>query len=176
MTDKDFSDRVDKSMVTLKIIWGGMIFSLLMYLGLGLYLAEKFRGGLSDPGTVTMLRAILFAASLVSLAASKILRVKTFARARAAGRARGQEHEGVNLRAVLGVYATATIISLALAESVGIYGLILSLLGGSTTDLFILVGLGVAAMVHYRPRSEEVMALATGREPGGGGYRSAQRD
>ena len=95
-----------------------------------------------------------------------------FANARAAG----QGGDGTKIGPVLGIYGTATIISLALSESVGVYGLILILLGGSTTDLIILAGLAVAAMVYYRPRTEEVLALATGRESGGGGYRSARRD
>ena len=76
MTDKELAARVDRSMVVLRIIWGGVLFTLLLYLGIGLYLSDKSSGGLSDPGTVSMLRAVLFAASLVSLAASKALRVK----------------------------------------------------------------------------------------------------
>lgn len=172
MTDRELSERINKSMATLKIIWGAILFSLLLYLGAGLYLSKNLSGGLSDPGTVSLLRAVLFAVSLVTLAVTKILRVKSFANARA----RGREGEGKNVGSAVGIYATATIVSLALSESIGIYGLVLSLLGGSTTDLFILVGLAAAAMVYYRPRTDEVMALVTGSDPGRGEYRSAQRD
>jgi hypothetical protein len=49
----------------------------------------------------------------------------------------------------------AVIVSLAMGESVAVIGLVLYLLGGNRTGLFLLLGISAAAMVHHRPRAEE---------------------
>jgi hypothetical protein len=51
------------------------------------------------------------------------------------------------------------IISLALCESVGIYGLVLFFLGKNTMDLYLLLGVSAAAMIYYRPRKDELLNL-----------------
>jgi hypothetical protein len=55
-------------------------------------------------------------------------------------------------------YTAAVVASLAMCESIGIYGLILFLLGRSTTDLFLLLAVSAAAMVFHRPKREELDA------------------
>jgi len=177
MMDRELSGRIGKSLATLKIIWGAMLFSLAIYLFIGTYLSSRLQSGLSDPDTVDIIRSVLYAVSMATLVVTKIMRKKALAKVGEAARPEGQEDsDAVNLAPVLARYATAMIVSLALSESIGIYGLVLSLLGTGTTDLFVLTGVAAAAMVYYRPREDEVLALATGKRPGGTPYRTMQRD
>ena len=57
-------------------------------------------------------------------------------------------------------YATAVIVSLALSESIGIYGFVLFLLGGGFKTLYTFIGISAVAMVFYRPKREEMEKLA----------------
>lgn len=57
-------------------------------------------------------------------------------------------------------YATAMIIALALSESIGIFGLVLFLLGDTYQTLHIFISLSAVSMVYYRPKSEEMEQLS----------------
>ena len=56
-------------------------------------------------------------------------------------------------------YSIAVIASLAMSESIGIYGLVLFLLGKNAMDLYLLVGISAAAMFYYRPKKDELLNL-----------------
>jgi len=56
------------------------------------------------------------------------------------------------------------VISLALSESIGIYGLVLFLLGKNTMDLYLFILVSAGAMIMYRPRKDELLSLAQGIE------------
>ena len=56
-------------------------------------------------------------------------------------------------------YSAATIVALAMSESIGVYGLILFFLGKNSTDLYLLILIAAAAMVVYRPRKDEMLSL-----------------
>jgi hypothetical protein len=60
----------------------------------------------------------------------------------------------------LGEYTTAMIVSLALSESIGIYGLVLFLLGDSFQTLYIFISISALAMFFYRPKREDLETLA----------------
>ncbi len=62
-------------------------------------------------------------------------------------------------------YATAMVVSLALSESIGIYGFVLFLLGDNFRTLHIFVGISALAKFFYRPKREELETLAM-RESG----------
>jgi hypothetical protein len=51
------------------------------------------------------------------------------------------------------------VVSLALSESIGIYGLVLFFLGESFRTLYIFLGISALAIFLYRPKREELEAL-----------------
>jgi hypothetical protein len=57
-------------------------------------------------------------------------------------------------------YTTAMMVSLALSESIGIYGFVLFLLGDDLQTPFIFNGIAATAMYFYRPKREELETLA----------------
>jgi hypothetical protein len=56
-------------------------------------------------------------------------------------------------------YLVTVIVSMALIETVGLFGFILFMLGDSTNNLFILVGLSAFGMFFYRPKIEEYRVI-----------------
>jgi membrane protein implicated in regulation of membrane protease activity len=57
-------------------------------------------------------------------------------------------------------YQTATILSTAFLESIGIYGLILFLMSGEFITLYAFVIVSAIALLYFRPRFEELEKLA----------------
>ena len=60
----------------------------------------------------------------------------------------------------LSKYLTAMIVSLGMSETIGIYGLVLFMLGKNTMDLYLLIFISAAAMFYYRPQKEKIIELA----------------
>jgi hypothetical protein len=56
-------------------------------------------------------------------------------------------------------YTTAMIAAWALLESIGIFGLVLFLLGKNPMDLYLLILISAAAMLWYRPKKDELINL-----------------
>jgi hypothetical protein len=127
-------------MTTLRIIWIAMLASLAAYLLAGLLAAPRIRATMGV-GSLSLLRPALYAVGLLTLLAAG--HVRRLIQGAAAEMPR---------------YTSAVVASLAMCESVGIYGLILYLLGKSATDLFLLIGISAAAMVYYRPKEEDLSA------------------
>jgi len=132
----------------ISIVWIAMLAALPIYVAAGLLAAPTLRPVLSVE-TFGLLRRVLY------VAAAAIL----FLTGRVRRLVRGEEHP---LPGPGGVPASpspradaAVIVSLAMCESVAVIGLVLYLLGGTRTEFFLLLGISAAAMVHYRPRTEE---------------------
>ncbi len=76
------------------------------------------------------------------------------------GAGQGSIHgDSVPLKTLFTKYFTAVIISLALAESIGIYGLGLFFLGGGFETLYLFNVLSAIAMFFFRPKGEEFEKL-----------------
>lgn len=56
-------------------------------------------------------------------------------------------------------YLVTVIVSMALIEVVGLFGFVLFMLGDSTNNLFILMGLSAFGMFFYRPKIEEYRSI-----------------
>lgn len=144
MTTEQDSERV---LAAAKIIWLALLGSLALYLVVGRLAAPRFASPMSGE-TYAVLRTALIALGIVTLIAAKYLRRLILGA--------GQDRRAT----VPQRYASAVIASLAMSESVGIYGLVLYLLGKNEMDLYLLVGISAAAMFYFRPRPEELRGLS----------------
>jgi hypothetical protein len=145
---------VDRVMAVLKIIWMALLGSLALYLVVGRMAAPGLAFPVGDEA-LRMLRIALYALGSVTLLAAGYVRRLILA---AGGSAASPDQ---NRRAPLPQrYSSAVVASLAMSESVGIYGLVLFLLGKSEMDLFLPVGISAAAMFYFRPRKEELLNLS----------------
>ncbi|MBW1660439.1 MAG: hypothetical protein JRJ48_08080 [Deltaproteobacteria bacterium] len=156
MIDRDISSQVDKSIKNLHIIWFFLLGSLAIYLFIGLYLKETLNPQIRSTLPSDTLRWALYlisAATFIMIYFLKKIIIKAAARAESrAGRSKDQHP-------VIARYTTAVVISLAVAESIGIYGLILYFLIGQTEDLISLMVLSAVAMILHRPKREELSRL-----------------
>jgi F0F1-type ATP synthase membrane subunit c/vacuolar-type H+-ATPase subunit K len=144
---------MDRAMMTLKIIWFAMLLSLAVYLLAGLLGAPGISASMSGEA-FSVLRTVLYVVGFATLIAAGTLR-----KLLCAGISRTGGPDPAPQPVSLPKYTTAVIISLALCESVGIYGLVLFFLGKNSLDLYLLLGVSAAAMIYYRPRKDELLTL-----------------
>lgn len=151
-----------KGLLPLRLIWFAMIVSLAIYLFIGLYAGANFPSSM-DGDTFSRLRTILYVVAFATLVAIRFIR-KLILSAKGLNRQPAQGSQPPELQK----YYTAVVVSLALSESIGIYGLLLFFLGKNPTDLYLLILVSAAAMFMYRPKMEEVIELVTESREGTG--------
>jgi len=139
---------MDRTLAVLKIVWMALLGSLAVYLIAGRLAAPTLMPRLGEEAQGT-LRTALYALAFVTLIGAGVVRRLILA---AGGPPAGPA-------SVPQKYSSAVIASLAMSESVGIYGLVLSLLGKNATDLYLLAGISAAALFYFRPRKDELLSL-----------------
>ena len=143
-----------KGMLMLRVIWFGMFGSLALYLFMGLQAAGTLQASMNED-TFATLKLALYALALVTLLMTRYIRGLIVS-------SKKQYRQAIQYfqDPVLQKYATALVVSWAMAESIGIYGLVLFFLGKNTTDLYLLLLVSAAAMIAYRPRKDEAIRLS----------------
>jgi len=144
---------MNRLLAVLKIIRMALLGSLAVYLIVGRFVAPDLTLQLGG-NAFRILRTALYALSLVVLlAAGYVRRLILAARGSSAGPTQAGQPS------MLQKYSSAVIASLVMSESIGIYGLVLFLLGRNAIDLYLLVGISAAAIFYFRPRPEELLNL-----------------
>jgi len=150
LEEKKIMEQVGKGWRALVTVWVAFLGTLIIYFAVAFVLRDKVR---LFTGNFSFLRGALYIISAVSLFLARFVRKVIMAKNLGKSRADGALHPAI------AVYTTAVAVSLAMAESVGIYGLILRLFGGSVLDLYSLMFLSAAAMVYYRPQKGELLKM-----------------
>ena len=144
---------LDKRLMTLRIIWFALLMSLAVYLFVAIQVGTKVQSSINEE-TLGILRTALYAMAFAILIAMRYIRKLIMSgKSQVSQSAQALEH------LALQKYSAATIVALAMSESIGIYGLILFFLGKNSTDLYVLILISAAAMVIYRPRKDEMLNL-----------------
>ncbi|MBN1254840.1 MAG: hypothetical protein JXA50_06160 [Deltaproteobacteria bacterium] len=160
---------IDKGIQTLWVIWAAMLGSLVIYIFVYHLLGEGFNSGEEAVIPLGLLRkicAVLAAGAL--LTGYYLRRFMLKGRSEAARPATIRRAAALNQPPFVTQYTSLVIVSLACAESVGLYGLLLFLLGDSLQVFYTFIGISALAMVFYRPKKEEMekIALAYKKEVG----------
>jgi hypothetical protein len=145
---------MDPGLRTLKIIWSAMLMSVAVYLVVGLVVAPRMPSAFTGD-TFATLRMALYILGFATLIAARYIRKLILGR-----EDRSVDPAQVQPSSLMAKYTSAVIASLAVCESVGIYGLVLFFLGRNSTDLYVLLGISAAALFYYRPRKEELAGLS----------------
>jgi len=144
--------KLNRFMLTLHIIWFAQLLSLLVYLIVALYVVKAGQSSVT-PATFTTFRTVLYILSLIILFITNPVRKSVL----------NKKIPSVSpdnwQKTVFPRYLRAMIIACVLSESIGIYGLVLYLLGHNVFDLYVLIAVSAAAMLRYRPKKEEVVSL-----------------
>ena len=159
----DEKDRlaIDKGMRVLWLIWAAIFASLFIYLFIAHVLGEEIRQNQNLNLPIPLLRNILMGVGIVTIFVTQFLRKFMLAKGSDDSSLKTHESDAVtHTNLFVSRYSTAIVVSLALSESIGIYGLVLFLLGDSLRTLHIFIGAAAVAMFIYRPRREEMEILA----------------
>lgn len=133
-----------KGLTVLKTLWFAMLVSLIIVILLGQYMLINEPLSLSNDFPIQTMRYILYTISIVILISIKHFRKIILSRSQ---------------NPVTAKYTTLTIVSLALAWSIGIYGLVLAMIGNRMIDLYLLIFVSASAMYYFRPKDSELDAM-----------------
>ena len=151
----------EKGLRNLWVIWAAMVGSLLVYVFLCHQFGEDIRRTASYDLPLGLIRTILSVVALVTLFFAHFIRKRMLAGRFAKSGAGLFKPGGASSQpSLLFLYTTGVIVSLALCDSAGLFGLVLFMLGDSFATLHVFIGVSALAMYFYRPKSEELEALA----------------
>jgi len=160
MVEATEREAIEKGLRVLWIIWAAMLASLLIYVFICHQIGEEIRRTASPDFPTAQLKNILYVAVIGTLFLTYFLRKLILS-----SRFSNSDHKLIkpetdsNQPLFLAKYTKAMIVSLALSESIGIYGLVLFLIGDSFQTLYIFTGISAAAMIFYRPKKEDLETL-----------------
>ena len=162
------SKAIEKGMRSLWFIWTAMLSTLLIYIALCHLLGEGFKASSGPELPIGLLRKIFFGLAAAVLITSYYLRRSNLkGQLSASGATIAKRSFALNQPPFVSLYTAIVIVSLALSESIGIYGLVLFLLGDSFQTLYTFIGVSALAMVFYLPKREELEKVATAYKQGG---------
>ncbi|NWF92325.1 MAG: hypothetical protein HXY46_05375 [Syntrophaceae bacterium] len=105
-------------------------------------------------------RIILYIVSAITLILAKYVKKLILRQKWGGGFIKTQSLVGYSEYPVVAKYHAANILSIAMAGSIGVYGLVLCLLGRNLMDLFLLIFVSGVAMFYFRPQKTELIGLA----------------
>lgn len=141
-------DKFQKQFNVIRMIWLAMLGSLAIYLAVSLLAGDAVRKGVGEEIPLDMMRRILIGISAVELILIDVFRKRMLK----PGQAGSPE-------AAVQKYSITSLVSYAVAESIGIFGLVLYFLGDAVHYLYFLMAASALAMIYYRPKFETIEAL-----------------
>ena len=152
---------VENKLLVMWIIWGAMVGSLVIYIVICNLIGEQIRRPVGPEFPLVLLRNILFGIGIVALIATHYIRKFILKKPSGGlGSVPTSQPATQDLAKIYEKYTVAMIISLALCESVGIYGLVLFFLGISFQAMYTFMIISAVGMFYYRPKREEIEALS----------------
>lgn len=133
------------------MIWGSILASLIIYLVVCIFLNEVYQTPVGENFPIATLKNAFYVVSLVILVSIRFLRNKLMPE-------KGNRSEN-RINYYIGKYTVAILVSSALSEFIGMFGLVLFFLSKNFADLYIFLALSAAAMIFYRPKKSELVEL-----------------
>jgi hypothetical protein len=130
------------------IVFAALFFSLAVYAFIGYTAGAPLRAD-ANAAEPVMLRSVFYAVTIVTFPLIQLLRHITLRLNQTMPTATPAKSR----------YLVTVIVSLAMSESIGIYGLLLALLGDGVNSLWIFTFLSALAMLLYRPKFSEYAGI-----------------
>ncbi len=166
MIDPREQEVLAKAMKTNWLIWAAMVSSIGIYILVAHMTAGEIRIGAGAAEVFGLLRTVLLILGIGELVLIPLIRRLVLKGVRPPKTAAAMGTMGGSHPAVA-AYTSALVVSLAIAESVAIYGLVLFFLSSDFNTLYLFAALGAAGMIVNRPKSEELERLAADMKTGG---------
>ncbi len=155
--DPNEMKQLDAGWRVVLIIWGAILASLGVYLVVCLYIQESLHINTAPDLPLDTLKNTLLGVSCITLGVVPFLR-KSMMRPNKPG-AKASLATSIQHPAI-GKYTVVTVVTSALLESIGIYGVILFLLSKDTMTLYLFLVISAGSMIYFRPRKEELVNIA----------------
>jgi hypothetical protein len=162
MLEAQGKETINKGMLTLWVIWGAMLGSLFIYVVVCHVLGEGFGRVEGSDLSIGLLRKILAGTGVVVVLVAYFMRRSILSGQRGIPQAKPVERTvGWHTAPFVAKYIAVVIVSLALSESIGIFGFVLFSLGDSFQTLYTFIVVSALAMFFFRPKSEELEKMAS---------------
>jgi hypothetical protein len=139
------------------LIWGAILASLGIYLVVCMIIEKEMQINIDPKLPLETIKYALFGVSIITLLVVYYLRkflLKTTSSNVISSQTSSPQHPAV------GKYLVSVIITSALLESIGIYGMVLFFIAKDTSSLYQLLIISAAAMIYFRPRKDELLNLS----------------
>ena len=159
----------EKGFWALWVIWAAMLGSLFIYVLICHHLGDEVRKNLRQDIPLELMRVIFYCVTIFEMLLIVFVRKRILGVRDTSPRPTSLEPpEPLNQSSALAKYTSAVIVSLALCESIGIYGVLLFFLGDTFQTLHIFIGIAALGMLFYRPKREELetLVIAMQSKPG----------
>ncbi len=144
---------LQKHFKVIRIIWLAMLASLGIYLIVCLAAGNAIPREVDSDAPLDLIRRILIGISAVELIFIDIYRKRTL-----------KPRPGLTQAVVVQKYSLTSLVSCAVAESIGIFGMVLYFLGDSPVYLYFLIAIAAMSMLYYRPKFVTLEALVRAAE------------
>ncbi len=140
------------------IIWAAIAGSLIIYVAIPLLLGDSLPQSMESGIPLGTMRTVLLGVGAVTLIGAFFVR-KRVLKGEGPYSMDAKAQVPLNASDFMKKYTVAMIVSLALSESVGIYGLVLFLLGDNFTTLCVFIAISAVGMFLFRPKIEDLEEL-----------------
>ncbi|MCG8552188.1 MAG: hypothetical protein MI799_17435 [Desulfobacterales bacterium] len=155
--DQDEMKRLDAGWKIILMIWGAILASLGVYLIVCINIERSVQVNIDPDFPLTTIKYALFAMACATLVGVHIFRKYLLTPGGSVVNSRqmsSAQHPAV------AKYTIAVVITSALLESIGIYGVVLFLLAKDSRSLYQFLFISACAMIYFRPRKEELINMA----------------
>ncbi len=156
MSDNDKRHTRQTRIRTAWLIWASMLSMLAVYIFIARLWGSQLKASAGLEASIILLRTVFYMVALATFPLINLLRRKM---ARYPSRRRWHHDRHIRTSRYDNYYLTIVTLSLALAESIGVWGFVLFILGDSLQTLYLFCGISALAIVLYRPKADELERL-----------------
>ncbi|QTA82386.1 Uncharacterized protein dnl_47610 [Desulfonema limicola] len=138
-------EELRKQFRVLQIIWGSMLGSLVIYVIICHLVGDSIRESTNSEIPIELLRNFLFVLSIGEITAIYFIRKIVLT-----------VQSKLTAKEFLKKFIPLSVVTYGIAESIGIFGLIIYFLGDEVHILYIFIAISAGVLFYYRPVYEEL--------------------
>ena len=169
MLNETEKEAVENGMKQLWLIWAAMMGSLLIYLyivyAFGGEIRKDVRLPMGEDLPLELLRNIFYGVSVIVLFLGHFIRKWIIKNTSFSAQLYKDRKKFSNQPSYMMKYTAAVVASLAMSESIAIFGLVLFLIGADYQTFYIFLAISALGMFYFRPKRAELDELARDDQP-----------
>ena len=154
--DQSEMKQLDNGWKIILLLWSAMLGSLGIYLIVCVAFGNKFQTGVDPNFSLETLRNVFLGVSILTL--FTVLYLRKFM-IRAGSSTLRSSHTSSVQHPAIGKYTSVILITSALLELIGLFGVVLYFLTQDNSSLYLFLTISAAGMIYFRPRKDEFSSL-----------------